>query len=68
MTTKLKAAVATRINGNLYDVTYPETRGLDKAVGYDYLRRLARDGFAVKVEQRTHRGPGEPESYDVTLD
>jgi hypothetical protein len=58
-------ATATRIGGNLYDVTYPYTRGMDKGVSYGYLKRLARDGYRVTVDQSRYRIEGEPQTYEI---
>jgi hypothetical protein len=51
-----KLATARQISGNLYDVTYPYTVDLDKAVPYEYLRRLTRKGYTVTChdEDGTH--------------
>jgi hypothetical protein len=67
MTTRTTApqATATRIDGNLYDVTYPGTRDMDRGVPYSYLDALAKRGYRVRVEQGTHRGPGEPAHYVI---
>jgi hypothetical protein len=61
--TDSKTATATRIGGNLYDVTYPHTRGLDSGVPSSYLLRLVREGYRVTVDQSRYRIEGEPKTY-----
>jgi hypothetical protein len=58
-------ATATRIGGNLYDVIYPYTRSMDNGVPYGYLKRLARDGYRVTVDQSRYRIEGEPKTYEI---
>ena len=68
MNAKHRLATATRIGGNLYDVTYPQSRGCDRGVPYSYLHRLAQAGYRITVDQRTQRGEGEPATYEIDRD
>ncbi len=58
-----KKAIATRVDGDVYNVDYPNTSDYDRNVSGDYLIGLVRSGFEVTVQQRCYRGEGEPASY-----
>jgi hypothetical protein len=47
---KSKTAIATRIDGALYDVTYVGGADQDRCVPYSYLERLARNGYEVRIQ------------------
>lgn len=65
---KTKAATAVRVDGNVYDVSYPGTADYDRRVSYRYLRLLAKRGYLVTVDQTVERGEGEPATYVVPAD
>jgi hypothetical protein len=52
-----KTAIAKRIDGNLYDVTYVGGSEMDRSVPYSYLERLTRDGYEVRVENSRYGAP-----------
>lgn len=64
--TSRKTALARRISGNLYTVTYPGRAEMDPAVPFSYLRLLHGRGYKVTVDQSSHRGEGEPATYVVS--
>lgn len=50
----MKEAIAVRTSGNVYDVTYPRTRHLDRDVSGAYLARLVRAGYTVHCDNGGH--------------
>jgi hypothetical protein len=47
---KSKTAIATRIDGALYDVAYVGGVEQDQRVPYSYLERLAKAGYEVRIQ------------------
>ncbi len=56
----MKKAIARRVSGMLYDVTYPGHADLDSAVPWRYLEGLRRKSYTVEVHNHDQRGEGEP--------
>jgi hypothetical protein len=63
-----KVAYATRVGGDLYNVTYGDGIGCDREVPWAYLRGLLRKGYTVELDQGGHRGEGEPAHETYTPD
>lgn len=68
MKTRSKTAVATRIDGNVYDVRYPGRAGFDRAATYAYLRSLVKGGWQVTIDQTRHCPEGEPKFRDLNAE
>lgn len=67
MTNDIKAV---RIAGNLYDIVYPRSRDMDRAVPWNAVENAARVGGyrRIVVDQSRYRGEGEPAAEIVRLD
>jgi hypothetical protein len=60
-----KTATAIRTGGDNYDLYYHDTRTLDNNVPYAYLLGTVKAGYTIEVDQRNHRGEGEPPLYKM---
>lgn len=61
----MRIAKATRVGGNIYDVSYSDCSDYDRYVHYSYLLKLAQKGYQVEVDQSENRGEGEPKQYVI---
>jgi len=66
--TKSKTATATRIDGDVYNVTYPHARSMDRMVPWSYIRGLLKSGYTIQVDQTAHRPAGEAARQTYTRD
>lgn len=53
----MKTAQATRVAGNLYNVSYPGSAACDRNVPGEYLNRLVRRGVVVRCDNAGYDMP-----------